>query len=146
MVQARLATSLIIRSNSLGLQGSSAMPATYQSILNYEEGPKVVMNAIGIGTESGGTDRPGLLRTLLLKLTQLLSAFVTPLGYFEALSPFRPEEYTINDIGPQIICYSSILAEMNPTIAIMTQDLFVAKTPRHWTRIKLRTTVAVGTT
>ncbi|TVY27216.1 Vegetative incompatibility protein HET-E-1 [Lachnellula hyalina] len=100
MVQARLATSLIIRSNSLGLQGSSAMPATYQSILNHEEGPKVLMNAIGIGTESGGTDRPGLLRTLLLKLTQLLSAFVTPLGYFEALSSFRPEIITNHpDVG-----------------------------------------------
>ena len=127
-LEARLTTSLITQSNSLGLQGSSTMPATYQS------------------TESAGTDHPHLLRTLLLKLTQLLSVFAAPLSCFETWSSFRPEAYTIYDIGPQIICYSLIPAEKHPTIATATQDLFVAKTQRHWIRIRLRMTVAVGTT
>jgi hypothetical protein len=104
------------------------------------------MDATGVGTESGGTDRPHLLRTLLLKLRQLLSIFIAPLGYFETWSSFRPEEYTIYDIGPQIVCYSLIRAEMHSTIATITQDLFVAKTQRHWIRVKLRITVAIGTT
>jgi hypothetical protein len=103
------------------------------------------MNVTGIGTESSGTDRPHLLHTLLLKLTQLLSVFTAPLGYFETWSSFRPEEYTIYDIRPQIICYSLDLAEIHSTIAIVTQDLFVAKTQRHWIRIKLKMTVAVRT-
>jgi hypothetical protein len=145
-LEARLTTSLITRGNNLGLQGSSTMPATYQSIFNHEERLKAVINPAGVGTESAGTDCSHLLRALLLKLTQLLSVFVAPLGYFETWSLFRPEEYTIYNIGPRIICYSLIPAEMHSAIAIVTQDLFVAKTQRHWIRIKLRMAVAVGTT
>ena len=107
------------------------MPTTYQSIFNHEERLKAVINPAEVGTESVGTDRPHLLRALLLKLTQLLSVFVAPLGYFETWSSFRSEEYTIYDIGPRIICYSLIPAEMHSAIAIVTQDLFVAKTQRH---------------
>lgn len=142
-LEMRLATSLITQSNSLDLQGSSSMPATYQSIFEDKKCLTAFTTTTEVATKGADTNRPPFLRTLLLKL---LSVFVAPLGYFEMLSSFRPETYTVYDIGPQIIYYSFALAEKDPEVATFTQDLFIAKSQRHWIRIKLRMTVAVGTT
>lgn len=141
-LEARLTTSLITRNNSPGLQGSSTMPVTYQSIFKGKERLTVVINAAETATESARTNHSPLLRWLLLKL---LSVFAAPFGYFETLSSFRPEAYAVYDIGPQTVCYSLVLEKKNPKFATFTQDLFVAKTQRHWVRIKLRMTVVVGT-
>jgi hypothetical protein len=144
-LEARLTDSLITRGNDLGFQRPRTFPVLYHSILDHEERLTAVTNAEGVATESANTDGPSLLRLFLLKLTQLLSIFSAPLGYFEMLSTFSPVSYTIYDIGPQIICYSFMPTEMHPTIATFKRDLLIAKTQCHWIRITLKMTVAIGT-
>jgi hypothetical protein len=82
-LEARLTTSLITQGNSLGLQWPSALSATYQSIFDHEERLSAVTNATGVRPESTGTTHRSFVRSLLLKLTQLLSTFASPLSYFE---------------------------------------------------------------
>jgi hypothetical protein len=127
-LEARLMTSLITQSGSLGLQGLPTLPATNRSILDHEERLTVVTKKTGLRQKALASDQPPFLRSLLLKLTQLLSVFAAPFGYFETLSSFCPVAYTIYDIGPQIICYSLIPAETYSIIATFTQDLLIAKT------------------
>jgi hypothetical protein len=145
-LEVRLTTSLITRSNILEHQGSSTLPATYQSISSRKKRLSTDSSTAMVKTKTTDIDHSSLLRTLLLRLTRLLSFFVAPFGYFEMWSSFRPEEYTINDAGPQVICYSIIPVDTYATIATATHDLIVAKNLHCWIRIKLRITAAIGTT
>ena len=145
-LEARLTTSLITHGNSLGLHGSSDLSATNQSIFDHEDHLLAVPNATEVAKESAGTNYRSLLRSLLLKLTQLISTFAAPLGYFETWSSFRPEAYTIYDIGPQIVCYSISLTEKYPNVTTVTHNLLVAKTQRHWIRITLNMILVSKTT
>lgn len=104
------------------------MPPTFQSIFEHRERLKAATNATDMTTESVGTNNPTLLCSLLVKL---LSVFAAPFGYFETLCSFRPEEYTVYEIGPQIVCYSFDLQESHSNGVTFTQGLLAAKTQRH---------------
>jgi hypothetical protein len=145
-LEARLTTALITQGHSLGLQLSPAPSATYQSIFDHEERLSAVTNTTGVAAESTGTNHRSFIHLLLLKLTQLISTFASPLSYFETWPSFRPEAYTIYDIGPQMICYSNAVTEKHPNFAVATYNLLVAKTQRHWIRVTLRMKLAGGTT
>jgi hypothetical protein len=99
-------------------------------------------NTVNSVSERTHTHPASILKSLFLKLVSVSTA---PFSRFEASSSFWPETYAILDIGPQAICDTFDIVDKNPTLIIYTQDLFVAKSQRHWVRIKLRTTVGIGT-
>jgi hypothetical protein len=134
---------MIMQSDDAGLQNSASVASTLQ--LTHHEEHTEVGKEVRIALEPTSTNHPHLLSMLLLKLARLLSFFVAPLDYFETWSSFQPEKYTIYDIGPNIICYTSLLADKHSTSTTASQDIFVAKTQRHWIRVRLNLTVAVGT-
>jgi hypothetical protein len=141
-LQERSSASRATQSNSRHLQGSLTVSATIQSILEREERLPVVTDAAKMVPRRASATYPPFLRSALL---MIISFFLAPFGYFEALSTFKPEEYTIHDMGHQIICYSSALAENSPNLVTVRQDLLVAKNRRDWIRMRLNTTVTVGT-
>ncbi|CAI6340620.1 unnamed protein product [Periconia digitata] len=143
-LEARLRTTLSTQSYSSDYQGSTNLPAIYQSSLKHKENPKPISNSARMQMEITRTSHSSGLRLLIHKLTQMLSVLVAPFGYFEILSSFFPEAYTMQNIGPQIVCYSCYQTEKNSMFVTFTQDLLVAKHQRRWVRIKLRMLVATG--
>jgi hypothetical protein len=76
----------------------------------------------------------------------MLSVFTSAVGYFESLPSFWPEAYGTYDVGPRIACYSFHLTDRQADCAFATQDLLVAKSQRHWIRLRLSLTISMETT
>lgn len=80
--------------------------------------------------QSNAIEQLSFLRSLPLRLSQLMAIIAAPLGYFEARASFFPETYTISDLEPQIVSNALALSSIDKhsDMVVATYSLMMSMT------------------